>query len=110
MILLIIISATLRATLEFVSRTGLAVAAVKVPKGQTTIPVCVTKVWDHPIKVWRCQTVADVSETDTTSESLLSPEGITPYDPVLEAHIDTGLSFEQKDKLKQLLWTNCDIF
>ena len=40
-------------TPEFVNRTGLAVA-VKVPIGQTTIPVCVTNVWDHPIKVWRC--------------------------------------------------------
>ena len=97
-------------TPEFVNRTGLAVAAVKVPKGQTTIPVCVTNVWDHPIKVWRCQTVAEVSETDTTSETLSSPEGIAPYDLVIEAHIGTGLSFEQKDKLKQLLRTNCDIF
>ena len=97
-------------TPEFVNRTGLAVAAVKVPKGQTTIPVCVTNVWDHPIKVWRCQTVAEVSETDTTSETLSSPEAIAPYHPVIEAHIGTGLSFEQKDKLKQLLRTNCDIF
>ena len=97
-------------TPEFVNRIGLAVAAIKVPKGQTTIAVCVTNAWDHPIKVWRCETVADLSETDMTSESLSSPEDIAPYDPVKGAHIGTGLSFEQKDKLKQLLRTNCDIF
>ena len=97
-------------TPEFVSRTGLAVAAVKVPKGQTTIPVCVANVWDHPIEVWRCQTVADLSETDMTSEPTSPSEHVAPYDPVLEAHIGAGLSFEQKDKLKQLLRTNGDIF
>ena len=97
-------------TPEFVSRTGLAVAAVKVPKGQTTIPVCVANVWDHPIKVWRCQTVANLSETDMTSEPTSPSELVAPYDPVLEAHIGAGLSFEQKDKLKQLLRTNGDIF
>ena len=65
-------------TPEFVSRTGLAVAAVKVPKGQTTIPVCVANVWDHPIKVWRCQTVADLSETDMTSEPTSPSEHVAP--------------------------------
>ena len=63
-------------TPEFVSRTGLAVAAVKVPKGQTTIPVCVANMWDHPIKVWRCQTVADLSETDMKSEPTSSSEHV----------------------------------
>ena len=45
-----------------------------------------------------------------TSEPTSPSEHVAPYDPVLEAHIGAGLSFEQKDKLKQSLRANGDIF
>jgi hypothetical protein len=35
----------------FIHPSGLVVAAVKVPKGQSSIPICVTNIWDHPIRV-----------------------------------------------------------
>lgn len=40
---------------EFIHFTGLAFAAVQVPKSQLTIPAHVSNIWDHPIKVWTCQ-------------------------------------------------------
>ena len=38
-------------TPEFIHRTGLVAAVVKIPNGHKTIPVCVTNIWDNPIKV-----------------------------------------------------------
>ena len=53
---------TVEAIPDFVNPTSLAVATVRVPKGQKHIRICVTNVWERPVKVWRCQAVATLSE------------------------------------------------
>ena len=93
---------------DFIHRSGLAVAAVKVPKGQSSIPVCVTNIWDHPIRVWRCQAVAELAETDIIEEIDASKKYVN--DPVKDVQIGKTISDDQSDQLKSLLQKNKDIF
>ena len=104
---------------SFIQRTGLLAAPVQVQEGSVEFPLCVINIWDKPIRVYRCQNIAEFTETDGESSCTNSPTvatvGTKPstetiYDPVTEAEIGDNLSQLQTSKIQELLRRNSDVF
>ena len=82
--------------------------AVRVQPGEKVVPICVTNIWDRPIKIYRGQTAAELREISNTSESVVEPK--TMYDPTTEVHIGNNLSAFQRQSLIDLVKANRAIF
>ena len=104
---------------SFIQRTGLLAAPVQVQERPVEFPLCVINIWDKPIRVYRCQNIAEFTETDGESSCTNSPTvatvGTKPntettYDPVTEAEIGDNLSQLQTSKIQKLLRRNSDVF
>lgn len=95
----------------FLQKTGLLAAPVQVQQGSKEFPLCVTNIWNKPIKVYRCQNIAEFTETDESSTDTDGPTvatvGVgasmeTSYDPVTEVKIGDNFHSPRKH-----IWMNC---
>ena len=72
---------------EFLQRTGLLAAGVRIPTGTNPnqIPICVVNLSDNPIKLYREQAVAFstiIPNESTVQLNTLSEQEKQKYDPV----------------------------
>lgn len=111
--------AVVEATEHFQERTGLIACAVRVQPGETVVPICVTNIWDKPIKTYRGQTAAELIEIPNISEPVVAstydnqqgePQVEATYDPIAEVNIGNMLSAAQRQDLTALIKANTDIF
>lgn len=108
------------ATERFRERTGLMTCAVRVEPGQKSIPICVINIGDKPIKTYRGQTAAELTEicpvenkpmvasTSNSGRGQAKPK--TRYDPTSAVEIGSNLSVSQRKQLIDLLRQEADVF
>ena len=100
---------------EFLQRTGLLAAGVKIPTGTNPnqIPICVVNLSDYPIKLYREQAIAFstvIPNESTVQLHTLSEQENQKYDPVPDVQLGKDLTVNQTEQLKKLLRENNDVF
>ena len=100
---------------EFLQRTGLLAAGVRIPTGTNPnqILICVVNLSDNPIKLYQEQTVVFstiIPNESTVQLNTLFEQEKQKYDPVPDVQLGKDLTVNQTEQLRKLLRENNDVF
>ena len=106
------------ATERFMEQTGLLTCTVRVWSGLASVPICVTNIWNKPVKTYQGQTATQLTERSSPKQPMMASTSTdschaelnAAHDPTLDVLMGNNLSVHENKELTEFPWRNADVF